>query len=57
MVPAALEKKPRMLCCLPVEEPVWFGADRAGVRAEDADLPAMMGSTIAVLGVCEVQDI
>jgi hypothetical protein len=43
VVPAALEKKPRILCCLPVEEPVWLGADRAGVRAEEADLPAMLG--------------
>lgn len=42
VVSAALEKNPRMLCCLPVEEPFWFGADRAGVRADEADLPAML---------------
>ena len=42
VVPAALEKKPRMLCCLPVEDPAWLGADLAGVRADDAGLPAML---------------
>ena len=45
VVPAALEKNPRMLCCLAVDEPVLLGAGRAGVRlgAADADLPAMLG--------------
>jgi hypothetical protein len=34
VVPAALEKNPRMLlCCLPVDAPDWLGADLAGVRA------------------------
>lgn len=42
VVPAALEKKPRMLCCLPVEDAAWLEADRAGVRAEEADWPAMV---------------
>jgi hypothetical protein len=42
VVPAALEKKPRMLCCLPVDEPGCLGAGRAGVRAGAADLPAMI---------------
>lgn len=49
VVPAALEKKPRMLCCLPVEEPACLGAGRAGVRAEDAALPAIWNYTIPVL--------
>jgi len=42
VVPAALEKKPRMLCCLPVEEPICLGADRAGVRVGGAGLPAIL---------------
>jgi hypothetical protein len=42
VVPAALEKKPRMLCCLPVEEPICLGPDRAGVRVAEADLPAIL---------------
>jgi hypothetical protein len=43
VVPAALEKKPRMFCCLLVEDPnCCFGAGRAGVRAVEADLPAMV---------------
>jgi hypothetical protein len=42
VVPAALEKKPRILCCFPVEDPVWFEADRAGVRATEPLLPAIL---------------
>lgn len=41
VVAVALEKNPRMLlCCLPVDEPIWLGADFAGVRA--TDLPAIL---------------
>lgn len=51
VVPAALEKKPRMLCCFPVEEPVCLAAGRAGVRAEDAALPDIVNCTMPVLAV------
>lgn len=37
---AALEKKPRMLRCLPVD-PDWLEADLAGVRTAAADLPVI----------------
>jgi hypothetical protein len=44
-VAVALEKKPRiLLCCLPVDAPIWLGADFAGVRA--TDLPAILPTPV-----------